>query len=43
MNKDFQEEQRRMETDSGFPMRSYCCSIEWLTTALGRVCLEAPQ
>ena len=24
-------------------MRSYCCSIEWLTTALGRVCLEAPQ
>ena len=22
----------RMETDFGFPMRSYCCSVEWLTT-----------
>ena len=21
-----------MKTDSGFPMRSYCCSVEWLTT-----------
>ena len=21
-----------MEPDSGFQMRSYCCSVEWLTT-----------
>ena len=21
-----------METDSGFQMRLYCCSVEWLTT-----------
>ena len=21
-----------MEIDSGFLMRSYCCSVEWLTT-----------
>ena len=21
-----------METDFGFLMRSYCCSVEWLTT-----------
>ena len=21
-----------MKIDSGFPMRSYCCSVEWLTT-----------
>ena len=26
---DLQEEQRRIETDSGFPMRSWCCSVEW--------------
>ena len=26
-----QEEQRMMETHFGFPMRSYCCSIKWLT------------
>ena len=29
---DLQEEQKRMKTDSGFLMISYCCSVEWLTT-----------
>ena len=29
---DIQGEQMRMETDSGFPMQSCCCSVEWLTT-----------
>ena len=26
-----------MEIDSGFPMRSCCCSVEWLTTYSNQV------
>ena len=26
-----------METDSGFPMRSYYCPVEWLTTYSNQV------
>ena len=32
LRKSYQEEQKKVEADSVFQMRSYCCSIEWLTT-----------